>query len=119
MSSDPIHTAVCQATEAGITIVAAAGNVGTFSRDRKASSVVPGGYDQVITVGAINDYDGDGGARARRPAGCSGGADDAYAGYSNVGRDVDILAPGTCVRSTMPDPGPGPAGRSRAPSRSR
>ena len=27
-----------------------------------------------------------------------------YAGYSNVGPDVDILAPGTCVRSTMPDP---------------
>ena len=67
--------------------------------------MVPGGYDQVITVGAINDYDGTGWGEGRRPGSCSGGADDVYAGYSNVGRDVDILAPGTCVRSTMPDPG--------------
>jgi hypothetical protein len=102
-ASDPFHTAVCQATQAGITVVAAAGNAGTFSRDRKASSVVPGAYDQVITVGAINDYDGQGWGAGPRPASCSGGPDDAYAAYSNVGRDVDLLAPGTCVLSTLPD----------------
>lgn len=102
-ASDPFHTAVCQATQAGITVVAAAGNAGTFSRDRRASSVVPGAYDQVITVGAINDYDGQGWGAGPRPASCTGGVDDAYAAYSNVGRDVDILAPGTCVLSTLPD----------------
>jgi hypothetical protein len=89
---DPIHVAVCAATAAGITVVAAAGNGAT-----DASSVVPAGYDQVITVGAITDYDGGGWGEASD--GCSGEDDDSYAPYSNYGADVDILAPGTCVVS--------------------
>jgi subtilisin family serine protease len=89
---DPIHVAVCAATAAGITIVAAAGN-GTTD----AASVVPAGYDQVITVGAISDYDGLGWSSAAD--GCAPEDDDAYAPYSNYGADVDILAPGTCVPS--------------------
>ena len=89
---DPIHVAVCAANAAGITVVAAAGNGAT-----DASSVVPAGYDQVITVGAITDYDGAGWAAAAD--GCSGEGDDSYAPYSNYGADVDVLAPGTCVVS--------------------
>ena len=57
---------------------------------------MPAGYDQVITVGAITDYDGAGWGDASD--GCSGEGDDSYARYSNYGADVDILAPGTCVR---------------------
>jgi hypothetical protein len=89
---DPIHVAICAANAAGITVVAAAGNGAT-----DASSVVPAGYDQVITVGAISDYDGAGWGDASD--GCSGEDDDSYAPYSNYGADVDILAPGTCVVS--------------------
>ena len=89
---DPIHVAICAVNAAGITVVAAAGNGAT-----DASSVVPAGYDQVITVGAISDYDGAGWGDASD--GCSGEGDDSYAPYSNYGADVDILAPGTCVVS--------------------
>jgi len=92
---DPIHVAVCAAYAAGITIVAAAGNGAT-----DASGVVPAGYDQVITVGAITDLDGSGWGDASD--GCAGEREDAYASYSNYGADVDILAPGTCVTSLRP-----------------
>lgn len=92
---DPIHAAVCAAYAAGITIVAAAGNGAT-----DASSVVPAGYDQVITVGAITDLDGAGWADASDD--CAGERDDTWASYSNYGADVDIVAPGTCVVSLQP-----------------
>ena len=100
--TDLIHRAVCQAAAAGITIVVAAGNVGGARNDRDASKVIPAGYDQVITVGAINDYDGKGGGLAATDCIPSRGPDDEYASYSNVGPDVDIVAPGTCSRSTQP-----------------
>ena len=57
-------------------------------------------------MGAITDTDGVGGGSGPR-AGCGYGyeRDDTYAGYSNHGADVDIVAPGTCVASTnMHDP---------------
>ncbi len=92
---DPIHAAVCAAHAAGITIVAAAGNGAT-----DANSVVPAGYDQVITVGAITDLDGGGWGDASDD--CSGERDDTWASYSNYGPDVDIVAPGTCVESLRP-----------------
>lgn len=97
---DLMHVAVCAAYAAGITSVVAAGNDAT-----NAASVAPAGYDQVITVGAMNDYDGRGGERKR--ATCrflSFETDDHYASYSNWGPDIDIVAPGTCVESTLPSP---------------
>ncbi len=94
------HAAVCSAVQDGITIVAAAGN------DRRDANVIaPGGYDQVITVGAMTDTDGDGwGAGGNATCiGYTSQRDDTYAtGYSNYGSDIDIVAPGTCVLSTMP-----------------
>jgi hypothetical protein len=92
---DLIHASVCSAVRAGVTIVAAAGNGAT-----DASAIAPAGYDQVITVGAITDFDGAGWGAA--PSGCSGEHDDAWASYSNYGRDIDILAPGSCVESLQP-----------------
>ena len=95
---DPIHEAVCAAHAVGITMVVAAGNDG-----RDAASVSPAGYDQVITVGAISDYDGRSGGKGRSACGGFGSeADDRYARYSNHGGDIDIVAPGTCVESTYP-----------------
>jgi subtilisin len=97
---DPIHLAVCAVHAAGISVVVAAGNDG---QDARFTS--PAGYDQVITVGALSDFDGRPGGRAA--ATCAAtifGAekDDRFARYSNRGPDVDILAPGTCILSTRP-----------------
>ena len=92
---DLIHTAVCAAVRAGVTIVAAAGNGAT-----DAGAIAPAGYDQVITVGAITDLDGAGWGEAS--TGCSGEHDDTWASYSNFGPDIDILAPGSCVESLAP-----------------
>jgi hypothetical protein len=97
---DPIHLAVCSVFEAGVTIVVAAGNYGA-----DAERFRPAGYDQVITVGAISDFDGRPGGKAATSCGqtfLGRPADDRYAPYSNHGPDVDILAPGTCVVSTEP-----------------
>ena len=95
---DPIHEAVCAAYAVGITVVVAAGNDAS-----NAATTAPAGYDQVITVGALSDFDGFGDSRARSD--CTffeKEKDDGYAKYSNYGKDVDILAPGTCVTSTFP-----------------
>jgi len=96
---DSIHVAVCAAHQAGITMVAAAGNFHV-----NADTVSPGGYPQVITVGALSDFDGKGGSKkASNCTNYKSEIDDTYARYSNYGRDVDIIAPGTCVRSTVPN----------------
>ena len=94
---DPMQKSICNATAIGITVVAAAGN-----SDDNANLIAPGGFDQVITVGALSDFDGEGWGTG--PNGqCSDyrrEVDDTYARYSNHGPDVDIVAPGTCVAST-------------------
>jgi subtilisin family serine protease len=95
-AGDIIHQAICQAVDVGITVVVAAGNNGSSTQ-----KVSPAGYDQVITVAALSDFDGAGGGQAGSD--CSlyqNEKDDTYARYSNYGPDVDILAPGTCVEST-------------------
>jgi len=98
---DPMHVAVCAAVAAGITVVVAAGNSSGYSTNRRASTVVPAAYDNVITVAAMNEYDGvGGGAGSRTCLSSLAGPDDRFAPYSNYGPDVDIVAPGTCIRST-------------------
>jgi subtilisin len=94
-NGDLLHQAICRLNRAGVTAVVAAGN---DSKD--AADWVPAAYDEVITVSALADYDGRPGGLAARPAGCSV-PDDAFAGFSNYGRDVDLIAPGVCVRSTF------------------
>ena len=82
-------------------MVVAAGNSSGYSTNRRASTVVPAAYDNVITVAAMNEYDGTGGGQgARTCLGSFAGPDDRFAPYSNYGPDVDIVAPGTCIRST-------------------
>lgn len=66
------------AWERGSVVVAAAGNHGT------SSPHYPSNYDHVLSVGAVND-------------------DDVPASYSGTGFEVDILAQGQGVWSTLPD----------------
>ena len=87
------HDAVCRSVGAGTTYVVAAGN-----NAADASTRVPAAYDEVITVSALADFDGrPGGAAAPT---CRTDQDDTLADFSNVGRDVDLIAPGVCITST-------------------
>ena len=100
-NNDILHAAICRLYTAGITVVAAAAN-----DHRSAAGFVPAAYNQVITVSALADSDG--------KAGGSGGnrcyswgtydRDDTFADFSNYGSDVDLIAPGKCIMSTVPGP---------------
>lgn len=92
-TADPEHAAICQATGLGVTFVVAAGN-----SSRNAAGTVPAVFDSVITVSALNDYDGKPGALAG-PNSCSPEPDDSFASYSNYGAPVDLIAPGSCIQS--------------------
>jgi subtilisin family serine protease len=65
---------------------------------------VPASYNEVITVSALADTDG-------KPGGLGGHRcfswgtydyDDTFADFSNHGSDVDLIAPGKCIWSTVP-----------------
>ncbi len=99
VNGDILHAAICRLVDSGVTVVAAAGN-NSFN----ASRMVPAAYDEVITVSALADTDG-------QPGGLGGHAcyswgsydtDDTFADFSNYGADVDLIAPGKCIRSTLP-----------------
>jgi subtilisin len=98
-NGDLVHQAVCRLERAGVTIVVAAGNDA-----RNAANYVPAAYAEVITVSALADYDGLPGGLASPPPGCPrSDTDDAFAPFSNFGADIDIIAPGVCIYSTLPN----------------
>jgi subtilisin family serine protease len=101
-NNDPLHQAICRVAAGGITVVAAAAN-----DSHSASRNIPASYNEVITVSALADTDG-------KPGGLGGNRcfswgtydkDDTFADFSNYGADVDIMAPGKCILSTVPGPG--------------
>jgi subtilisin len=92
-TGDPLHDAICRSVRAGVTYVAAAGN---SSAD--AAGFVPAAFDEVITVSALADFDGQPGGGAA--ATCRPDTDDTLADFSNFGSDVDLIAPGVCISST-------------------
>jgi subtilisin len=94
---DILHEAVCRVIDAGVTVTAAAGNEAD-----NAAKLVPAAYDEVITVSAMADWNGQAAGSASPPAGCGNDGDDTFASFSNYGPDVDIIAPGVCIRSTLP-----------------
>jgi len=90
-----MNEAICNAVNAGVTFVVAAGNSAANS-----ASFVPAAYDQVITVSALADFDGAAGGNGSPT--CRSDVDDTFANFSNYGADVDIIAPGVCIHSTVP-----------------
>jgi len=92
-NNDAQHEAICASVAAGVTYVVAAGN---DSAD--ASTSTPAAYDEVVTVSALADFNGEPGGGA--PATCRNDVDDTFADFSNYGADVDLIAPGVCIDST-------------------
>jgi subtilisin family serine protease len=92
-TGDPLHDAICRSVAAGVTYTVAAGN----SADNAANHV-PAAYDEVITVSALADFDGQPGGLAAPT--CRTDRDDTLADFSNFGADVDLIAPGVCILST-------------------
>ena len=98
-NDDVLHQAICRLVASGVTVAVAGGNDGG-----SAAARVPAAYNEVITVSALADSDGrEGGLGGSR---CySWGTydvDDTFADFSNHGADIDIIAPGKCIWSTLP-----------------
>ena len=94
---DALHQAICRSVAAGVTYVVAAGNDGRDSREYS-----PASYREVITVSALADSDGRPGGDGSGPKCRPDERDDRLASFSNHGADVDLVAPGVCIFSTLP-----------------
>jgi subtilisin family serine protease len=98
-NSDALHKAVCSSVAAGVTYAVAAGN-----DNLDLSGVVPAAYDEVLTVTAMADFNGQPGGGAA--ATCRPEADDAAGSFSNFtspgssDEGHTIAAPGVCIDST-------------------
>jgi subtilisin len=92
-TGDAFHDAVCTSVAAGVTYTVAAGN-----ETDDAANHVPAAYNEVITVSALADFDGQPGGLGS--ATCRADEDDTLANFSNFGADVDLIAPGVCILST-------------------
>ncbi|HET9346793.1 MAG TPA: S8 family serine peptidase [Candidatus Limnocylindrales bacterium] len=98
-TGDILHAAICRLVKDGTTVVAAAAN-----DSGNASQRVPASYDEVITVSALADSDGEPGSLGGQRCFSWGtyDSDDTFADFSNYGADVDLIAPGKCIYSTVP-----------------
>lgn len=98
-NNDAMHLAICNSEKVGVTYVVAAGNDGA---DLAGST--PAAYNEVLTVTAIADFNGQSGGGAAST--CRADVDDTAADFSNFtsigSSDVahTIAAPGTCIYST-------------------
>jgi hypothetical protein len=68
--------------------------------DADANNYSPGGFDNVLSVSALADFNGlPGGGGAPT---CRADQDDTLADFSNWGAEIDVAAPGVCILSTYP-----------------
>jgi subtilisin len=102
-ASSGMHQAICNLTDDGVTVVAAAGNSAADSTD----SFYPAAYPETIAVSAFAALDTTAGSD-----GCqffidtfSYECDDELASFTNYGSVVDVTAPGVRVQSTTFDGG--------------
>ena len=103
-SQPALEEAIKKSVAKGIVYVVAAGNE---SANAEGSS--PAKNPDVITVGAIADYDGKPNEESTTPpcklthytALLGAEEDDSFANFSNWGSVVDIVAPGVCIYSTF------------------
>jgi subtilisin family serine protease len=103
-NDDILHAAICRLVSSGVTVAAAAAN-----DHGSAAARVPAAYNEVITVSALADTDGKPGALGGHLCYSWGtwDDDDSFANFSNYGSDIDIIAPGKCIWSTLASGGYG------------
>jgi subtilisin len=98
-NADALHKAICGSVGAGITYVVAAGNDNV-----DLAGFVPAAYNEVLTVTAVADFNGQPGGGAA--ATCRSDMDDTPADFSNftlpgsTDEGHTIAAPGVCILST-------------------
>jgi len=89
------YDAIQGAVNAGVAFAVAAGN-----DDDDANNYSPAAFDNVLTVSALADFDGEPGGYGSPT--CREDQDDTLADFSNWGSAVQIAAPGVCILSTFP-----------------
>lgn len=93
---DPWTNGFCKAARQAVVVVAAGND------DIDAVNKGPANIPDVLTVGAIVDFDGQPGALDVGNSCGFGHLDDELAVFSNFGLGVDVVAPGGCILSTTP-----------------
>jgi subtilisin len=99
-NNDAMHKAICNSVAAGITYVVAAANTGA-----NFSGAVPAAYNEVLTVTAMADFNGQPGGSAA--ATCRSDVDETAADFSSfttigsLDEGHTIAGPGVCILSTM------------------
>jgi subtilisin family serine protease len=103
-SPTALREAIAASVNKGVVYVAAAGNEG--KNVDAAPQTIPAAFPDVITVSNLADSDGAPGGIGGSPW-CIAGTDedDSLRNISNYGAAVDIIAPGTCIESTVPGGG--------------